>query len=159
MNQEGEKNFSYIRFSRKSPPLKNGILVCVNEGKTIELTDTGGRLKEQAELEYYNGIVVPGFINAHCHPELSYLKGKILPKSVIGQFIGAINKLRNREKVLAAIRKTGKQLFTEGVGAVGDISNSILSLKTKRESKVYYYTCAEAFGFAGIYRRYISLVK
>lgn len=139
---------TYI-FPGNKQPLKNGILVCENDGKILDLTDTGGRLEEEAGLEYYSGILVPGFINAHCHLELSHLKGKVAPKTGLGEFIGNINKLRNQdeENMEKAIEKADKQLFAEGVVAVGDVSNSLLSLETKRKSKVYYHTFAEAFGF------------
>ncbi|HYH55102.1 MAG TPA: hypothetical protein VD772_00735, partial [Anseongella sp.] len=36
--------------------------------------DTGGR-----DAEYFEGLLTPGFINAHCHLELSHMKG-LLPK-------------------------------------------------------------------------------
>ena len=45
-------------------PLKNGILVCENDGTVIEIIDSSGDLKEQAGLEFYSGILVPGFVNA-----------------------------------------------------------------------------------------------
>lgn len=132
------------------PPLKNGILVCDDDGKILDLIDTAGYVKEEAGLEYYSGILVPGFVNTHCHLELSHLKGKIPEKKGLGEFIGNINKLRNLEvedTAESAIRKADRQLFAEGVVAVGDISNSLSSLETKHQSKIYYHTFVEAFGF------------
>ena len=32
-------------------------------------------------IEVYSGIISPGFVNAHCHLELSHLKGKIPQKT------------------------------------------------------------------------------
>ena len=87
---------TYI-FPGNKPPLKNGILICDDDGKILELIDTGGQLTEQAGLEYYSGILVPGFVNTHCHLELSHLKRKIPEKKGFGEFIGAINQLRNQE--------------------------------------------------------------
>ena len=52
---------TYI-FPGNQSPLKNGILVCSNDGRIIRLENTEGRLKEQAGLEHYSGILVPGFI-------------------------------------------------------------------------------------------------
>lgn len=140
---------TYVFPGNKSP-LKNGILICDDEGKILDIKDTGGQLKEEAGLEHYSGILVPGFVNAHCHLELSHLKGKIPEKKGLGEFIGNINKLRNLETenvVESAIKKTDRQLSAEGIVAVGDVSNTLLSLETKRKSRIYYYTFAEAFGF------------
>jgi cytosine/adenosine deaminase-related metal-dependent hydrolase len=139
---------TYI-FPGNRAPLKNGILVCSDNGKIIELIDTGGQLKEEAGLEQYSGILVPGFVNAHCHLELSHLKGKIPEKTGIGGFVGAVNRLRNEEPeaVEKAAEKANRSLQVDGIVSVGDVSNSILTLETKRNSKIYYHTFAEAFGF------------
>ena len=75
-------------------PIKNGILICDDDGTILEIIDTNGKLSEQHGTEYYSGILVPGFINAHCHLELSHLKGKTEEHTGIGKFIGRINELR-----------------------------------------------------------------
>ncbi|MGM0619702.1 MAG: amidohydrolase family protein [Bacteroidota bacterium] len=139
---------TYI-FPGNRPPLKNGILVCNDKGKIVELIDTGGQLKEEAGLEQYSGILVPGFVNSHCHLELSHLKGKIPEITGMGGFLAAINRLRieEPEAVEEAAEKANRQLVANGIVAVGDISNSSLMLETKRNSKIFYHTFAEAFGF------------
>lgn len=43
--------------------LKKGILEVDQHNRIINLIDTRGELRETANLEYYNGILVPGFIN------------------------------------------------------------------------------------------------
>jgi aminodeoxyfutalosine deaminase len=139
---------TYI-FPGNRPPLKHGILICEDDGTVIELMDTGGQLGEQARLEQYSGIMVPGFVNAHCHLELSHLKGKIPEKTGLAGFLGAMNKLRNLEveNQETEIEKADFQLEHGGIIAVGDVSNSYASLETKRTSKIYYHTFVEAFGF------------
>lgn len=139
---------TYI-FPGNRAPLKNGILVCTDNGKIIELIDTGGQIEEEAGLEQYSGILVPGFVNVHCHLELSHLKGKIPEKSGMGGFLAAINRLRNVEPeiVEGAAEKAKRSLQAQGTVVVGDISNSTLTLQTKQNSKIYYHTFAEAFGF------------
>jgi hypothetical protein len=49
-------------FPVSSPPLKFGKLLCEDNGEIIELTDTRGLFKEEEGLEFYDGIIVPGFM-------------------------------------------------------------------------------------------------
>lgn len=139
---------SYI-FPCNRPPIKNGILVCENDGTIVKIIENQGELKEQANLEFYSGILVPGFVNSHCHLELSHLKGMVEEKTGIGNFIGEINKLRNAdaEFILREIQKADRQMWAAGIAAVGDISNSGATLKTKLKRKIYYHTFVESFGF------------
>ena len=139
---------TYI-FPVSSPPLKNGIIVLDDDGVVLELIDTKGELSEQANLEYYSGILVPGFINAHCHLELSHLVNKIERGTGLGGFIGAINKLRKTDEpgVLEAAKNADEKMWRNGIVAVGDISNGLASIEIKRESKIKYHTFAEVFGF------------
>ncbi|HDR52044.1 MAG TPA: amidohydrolase [Mariniphaga anaerophila] len=139
---------TYI-FPGNQSPLKNGILFCEDDGTVIDLIDTGGQFREQAGIEHYSGILVPGFVNAHCHLELSHLKGKIPEKTGLGGFLGAINKLRNLEveNQEAEMNKADFQMKHAGIVAVGDVSNSYASLETKRNSKIKYHSFVEAFGF------------
>ena len=45
-----------------SPPLKNGIITLDDSGRITDLTDTGGKIREERALEYYNGVIVPGYV-------------------------------------------------------------------------------------------------
>lgn len=137
-------------FPIHQPPLKNGIVILDNDGTILDILDTKGKLSEQANLEYYNGILIPGFINAHCHTELSFLHNRIPEQLGLPGFLGEINKLRN-EEILdkeEKIRQVDKDLFRQGINAVGDISNSIDSIWVKRNSRITYHTFVEAFGFS-----------
>lgn len=138
---------TYI-FPGNRPPLKNGILICDDDGTILDLIDTGGQLREQAGMEFYSGILVPGFVNAHCHLELSHLKGKIPEKTGLGGFLGFINKLRNQEEdPEMAMEKADFQMWSSGIVAVGDVSNSYSSMEIKKNSRIKYHTFVEAFGF------------
>lgn len=139
---------TYI-FPVNQSSIKNGILVCNDDGEVVDVIDNGGQFCEEAGVEYYSGILVPGFVNAHCHLELSHLKGKIQEKTGIGGFIGKINQLRNCEvgEIEKALQIADRKMWTAGTAVVGDISNSVLSLKTKLKSKIHYHTFVESFGF------------
>ena len=139
---------TYI-FPVNQPPIKNGIVVCNEDGKIIELIDNKGVLNEESGLEYYSGIIVPGFVNSHCHLELSNFEGKIEEKKGIGDFIGKINLLRNEsDKDLKKLMQIAdRKMWKAGISAVGDISNSTLSIHTKLKSQIRYHTFVESFGF------------
>jgi cytosine/adenosine deaminase-related metal-dependent hydrolase len=139
---------TYI-FQGNQPPIKNGILTCTPDGTILEISRNNEKITEQPGLEYYSGILVPGFVNTHCHLELSHLKGKIEEKTGIGGFIGQINQLRNQdtENTEKAIQVADRKMWAAGTAAVGDISNSTLTLETKKSSKIFYHTFIESFGF------------
>lgn len=139
---------TYI-FPGDEAPLKNGILVCQDDGTIVDVIEKGNNFAEEAGTEFYSGILVPGFVNTHCHLELSHLKGKISEKTGIGGFIGEINRMRNQEDAVRnkAMHLADKKMWASGTAVVGDISNSILSLDTKLKSPIFYHTLVEAFGF------------
>ena len=139
---------TYI-FPITQPPIKNGILTCTSDGTIVEISGSNEKLTEQSGLEFYSGILIPGFVNTHCHLELSQLKGKIEEKMGIGGFIGKINQLRNEEteNTGKAIQVADRKMWAAGIAAVGDISNTTLTLEAKRASKIQYHTFVESFGF------------
>ena len=128
--------------------LKRGIVEIEDNGKIISVTDTKGKIEEQESLEFYNGIIVPGFINAHCHLELSHMKGMISGKSGRGLpgFIDEIISKRNfPDNLKELIEKGDKEMQMKGIVAVGDISNTDDSFELKKKSEIYYQTFIEAF--------------
>lgn len=139
---------NYI-FPITSKPLKNGVLELDDEGNILNVIDTKGELKEPSKLEYYNGILVPGFVNTHCHIELSHLKGKIKEKGGLPEFISAIRKYRGVDSTEQeiAMQKADMEMFDNGIVAVGDITNFASSLKVKEKSKIKYHSFIEVFGF------------
>ena len=66
----GLRKFSsnYI-FCNPSRFLKNGIIILDEENRVIDIIDNQGNLQEEAKLEYYNGILIPGLIGNHFHSD------------------------------------------------------------------------------------------
>jgi aminodeoxyfutalosine deaminase len=139
---------TYI-FPVSSPPLKNGILVVDDYGKILDIRDTHGNLREEAGLEYYSGIVVPGFVNAHCHLEFSGLRNRIPRGTGLPSFLGYVQKLRDQdvETRQQEAEKADREMQQNGIVAVGDVSNGCSSLAVKKKSALRYYTFIEVFGF------------
>ena len=130
-------------------PLKNGILIIGDSGEILKIVDTNGELYESEKLEFYNGVLVPGFVNTHCHLELSHLKNKITNDLGLTNFIDNIKKQRfaYNEEIHEAAKNADEMMQKEGIVAVGDISNTSKSFPVKSNSKIHYHTFIEVFSF------------
>tara|TARA_R110001583_G_scaffold39881_1_gene127743 strand:- start:13940 stop:14695 length:756 start_codon:yes stop_codon:yes gene_type:complete len=53
---------SYI-ISNAGVPLKNGILILNDDNSVADIIDRKGSVKEIQDLEYYSGVLVPGFVD------------------------------------------------------------------------------------------------
>jgi len=101
---------------------------------------------EKSKVEHFKGIITPGFINTHCHLELSHLKGIIKQHTGIVDFGLSVMKHRNEivlELQQEAMQRADEEMKMQGIVAVGDISNSNSSIKTKQQSHLYYHTFVE----------------
>ncbi|MDB5121010.1 MAG: amidohydrolase [Sphingobacteriales bacterium] len=130
-------------------PMKNGI-VCLNDkNEIIGLSDSQEANYTDSDIERYEGIITPGFINSHCHLELSHLEGT-LPKSVgLVDFIKNVITKRDTEEntVVNAMINADQAMYENGIVAVGDISNLLISKQVKLKSQLYYHTFVEILGF------------
>ncbi len=100
-------------------------------------------------IEIFEGILSPGFINCHCHLELSHLKDVVKTGTGLVDFLIKVisNRSAVKEKIDAAMLNADKEMFDNGIVAVGDISNSTDSIATKQQSKMYYQNFIEVLGF------------
>ncbi len=129
--------------------LKDSYLEISDEGVITNIVNTKGALREVAGLEFYNGVLIPGFVNAHTHLELAYLKGQIPTQGGLPNFIQSVRELRlktSQTERLEAIRQADLEMQREGVVLVGDIANGTESIPTKVKSPIHYHTFVEAFG-------------
>ena len=129
-------------------PIQNGMVVVNTEGR---IEKVGIQLaSEGVEVEYFPGALCAGFVNTHCHLELSHLKGKLRQKTGINGFIQELQQIRiaPEEEKLEAIQQADALMQEQGIVAVGDISNGNSTLTTKKNSAIYYHTFVELFGFA-----------
>jgi cytosine/adenosine deaminase-related metal-dependent hydrolase len=124
----------------------NQVLITTEDGiikAIIPVQDAG----ENAQK--LNGIIAPGFINAHCHLELSHMKGIIPEHTGLPDFILKIVNERHfpEESILEAIADGEAEMLQEGIVAVGDISNNALTTAQKQKGHLAYHTFIEISGW------------
>lgn len=133
-----------------SPPIKNGY-IAINEDQIIQgvYTEYEAEVMNLPKVQKQNGVIVPGFVNTHCHLELSWLRGKIEQKKGLVPFIKEVIRLgRSRPgDSLEAMYSADQEMYQNGIVAVGDISNLIDSKPVKLDSPMKYHTFVETLGF------------
>ena len=100
-------------------------------------------------VEKYEGILCPGFINAHCHLELSHLKNVIPEKTGLVEFVFSIITQREAEEgfILQAIQNAEDEMLQHGIVAVGDICNTAHTVRQKLKQRLHYHNFIEVTGF------------
>ena len=100
-------------------------------------------------VEHLDGILSPGFINCHCHLELSHMKGLIPEATGLGIFVESIMKQRHvaTEIASAAIQQAEDEMLNGGIVAVGDICNTASTIPQKIKGRIWYHNFIEATGF------------
>jgi cytosine/adenosine deaminase-related metal-dependent hydrolase len=118
---------------------ESGVIVAVLEGGTI------------GEIQHFEGILCPGFVNVHCHLELSHLKGAISEKTGLTSFLQQVVGLRNQfseEQKLWARNKAFQEMLDNGIVALGDIANTSDTLSLREKDMFHWQTFVESIGFA-----------
>jgi cytosine/adenosine deaminase-related metal-dependent hydrolase len=100
-------------------------------------------------VEVLHGILSPGFINCHCHLELSHMKGRIAEETGLVDFVWRVVSERHaaEEEIVYAIEKAEDEMLANGIVAVGDICNNALSIHQKLKGRIWYHNFIEASGF------------
>ena len=99
------------------------------------------------DIQHFEGILCPGFVNAHCHLELSHMKGMIPAHTGLQEFVKQIVALRQVEPELIqeAIVAAEAEMMANGIVAVGDISNTLDTLSQKAKHNLAYYSFVELY--------------
>ena len=123
------------------------VLITDSHGKILEIvndTEAGEGVQE------FSGILSPGLINCHCHLELSHLKNIIPPHTGLIDFLCSVVTRRETspkpppkegalenpvQKKFQAIIDAEKEMYDNGIVAVGDIGNTADTAEIKSKSK------------------------
>jgi cytosine/adenosine deaminase-related metal-dependent hydrolase len=122
------------------------ILITDDLGKVADIIP----IAEAGEgIQKLDGWLCPGFVNSHCHLELSHMKGLIPEHTGLVDFVIAIITQRHfpEEEILQAMADAEDAMLANGIVAVGDISNNATSFSQKAKQRLAYYTFLELSGF------------
>lgn len=138
---KADKIFDGFRFLKT-----NKVLVTAEDGSIIEILDEH---EAGDDINYHPGILCPGFINCHCHLELSHMKNMIPEQTGLVRFVTDVVQQRHvpEEKILEAIGTAEDEMIRNGIVAVGDICNNGLTIPQKTGRRISYHNFIEASGF------------
>ena len=106
-------------------------------------------LPDENRIERFSGILCPGFVNSHCHLELSHMKGVVPERTGLPAFITDIVSKRhlNAEIKEEKIAEADAEMWQNGIQAVGDICNTTDTVEVKKSSRIKYHSFVEVFSF------------
>lgn len=136
-------------FPIASEPIKNGQISVNNHGTILEVSGPSSIIPPTSDI-HYEGIICPGFINTHCHLELSHMRAQVSEKAGMMQFIKEILSKRasfSEQEIQTAIADADAEMIKNGIVAVGDISNNNDTFNQKTKSSIFYHTFIEVFDF------------
>lgn len=132
-------------YTMNGPALSDHVVIIDDDGtvQAIEAIDQ----HDPGEIRHIGNIMCPGFINTHCHLELSHMKGKVPTGTGLISFIGDVVTQRgaSEQEIQAAIASAEQEMIEGGIVAVGDISNTADTFEQKSKGNLRYYTFVEYF--------------
>jgi cytosine/adenosine deaminase-related metal-dependent hydrolase len=125
-------------------------------GEYVLITDDQGKIdaivmEQDAgdNIQKTRGILCPGLVNCHCHLELSHLKNVIPPHTGLIEFLCSVVTKRNFDPgiIQDEIVKAEREMWDNGIVAVGDIGNTADTAEVKSKSKIRWHNFVEVVGF------------
>lgn len=128
-------------------PIKNGIVEVDEQGSILSVYAPSNP-DALHSTEFHNGAIVPGFVNAHCHLELSHMRGRIPNGLGLIEFVRRIGQQRqaSAEQIAQAIDDALLEMRQTGTVAVADICNTTHTLNAKQQSSIAFRNMVEVFG-------------
>jgi cytosine/adenosine deaminase-related metal-dependent hydrolase len=165
LNGEGSDRPACVRLFRAAwivpvarPPIRDGA-IAVRDGRIVAIGIEGdvraalgsaGLLAAATSTDLGDVVVMPAVVNAHCHLELSWMRGRVPPGTSMPRW--ALRLMSDRRAAggddPAAMREAVEALRASGTGAVADISNTLASVGALAASPLQALVFHEVIGFA-----------
>jgi cytosine/adenosine deaminase-related metal-dependent hydrolase len=134
-----------------SPPIRDGF-VAVKAGVVAAVGPVGERPVGSglSEVDLGCAILMPGFVNAHTHLELSHLEGAVSGDRGFVPWIEEQLRLRAErsvDEIPRAIINAIRDLEARGTVAIADVSNSLAAYEPLRASALHAVVLHEILGF------------
>ena len=115
-----------IIFNKRNPIYDSAIIVN-NEKIEKILPNKKVNTKTYKVINLENCVLSPGFINAHIHLELGWIKSEILPSNSFTDWLSQIIEIKKRgyrkKEVIASTKNALIESINSGVTTVGEISS------------------------------------
>lgn len=135
-------------------PIKDGALV-ISGNKILDVGKQQSLLKKYPKIpkwHYPSAVLLPGFVNTHCHTVYTLLKGRIGSRHYAQWLARMVQWVRsqkqNKNQLIASSRKGIKELLLSGVTTVADSGPTEVPLQALKESGIRGIFYKEIFGFA-----------
>ena len=138
---------AHIVYTNTGDPIPYGVVTVAGDGTVISV-EAQKEGHEGYNTEFFNGIIVPGFVNAHCHLELSYLKSVFEANCGMAGFLRQMSEKRkiNIEKADDYCAIYDSKMYRDGISLCADIVNSNITSEIKKRSRIHYSNFIEIFG-------------
>jgi len=134
---------------------RDSVLITTPEGIVQDIVPAA---EAGPDVVFYPGWLTPGFVNCHCHLELSHMRGVLPEGTGLVDFLSAVIRLRNTpggdarpeaqaEIIRRAIETAEHEMLAGGIVAVGDICNTADTLQQKTKNRLRYHNFIETIGF------------
>lgn len=135
-------------FTGEGLAARGSVLITADDGTVQAVVPAAAAGEDTA---YHSGMLCPGFVNCHCHLELSHLRGVIPEGTGLVDFLSEVISRRGQsgdlDLIKQAIATAEQEMLEGGIVAVGDICNTADTLEQKSKGRLYYHNFIETVGF------------
>ena len=125
---------------------EGNVLITDEEGVILDIVPSH---EAGYDVQQLKGILAPGLINCHCHLELSHLKNVIPPHTGLIEFLCSVVTKREdpAQNKMQSIIAAEKEMYDNGIVAVGDIGNTADTAAVKAKSRIRWQNFVEVLSF------------